>query len=1175
MLRLHESTNAQLQFLLGSRDYAQQYALLKKALGADIDFFAEPNKYGDTTRWSLENDQVLVNREIRSFSELSDEDKDTIADYIEDKKAAIAPLLAQHPVFEKDYEQLFLVPDESSIKVVRTEMGLQAVLTEWACQSSETTSTIDPVGYTIQRPRKTTALVLIEVFYTDGTPATDKPFFIDYLGRSTQEKTTPEGNYNRGRCKIDSTFTVYEQSETTDQQLHPQTFTVHPEGEYKVYFPFITSGKIKVIDQQDQPVPEVVFNLDLGDAPFSETSNHQGMINLVQIESGKTLQVKEQAYPENQQAYNIQKQGNDFLFKIHRPIKVDKTVKVINQHEEIQIGHPITLRQNDEAQHYTTNESGIVVLESLEVDKTVKIIDQKNPANFIAPLVTEETEEYILKITTPEKRLVTVLLLGYKKEPLPNIPIDFTYQALAQQGAPTTLTTSNGAQPEEQGKCTLPYEDFEDKEKVKALIHLPKTNRKKEVKKDKNGKPKEKLIQKKFTFKAEQQAYTIRLRRRPWWLLLLLLLPLLLLIQCEKEVYVKVLEAGTQTPIAKAQTSFTYQKAALFDFNSGRFFTNDTIPASQKTDTNGVAGYYKLKYTIYSYLFKSASKALVLAYGQNCYGSDTLQPRYHGLQNKDTLVLQLAPAMIPLDFKAVDAEDLEPLPGTKVEIIAEFNGKIYRDTSLTEADGRVIFSRIPRCGQIKRIFASKQDYHPDSLLNRTVDNLLAGTLDSTRRLKLRPMKERIKFEVTNCETKEPIPNAQVNIDFIIRGKKKRINESTNTNGIGKGHYDSAYVNAEFVLEAAKRYYQICGDGRSRAKGIVKNFKDKVIKVCLCPQKLPLELSNCDESNGKRLSGVKNVVIVKRNGRVIRTDTLMSNGNGKFLLSDLRQDDLVTVISYYPPYYKENRTKIKDVKVKDLLEGSPDSRQICLESNRKTLGFTNCDASNNQGLPGVKNIITIKRDGKVIKVDTIVGSIGGRFLLKDVLPEDEVTIIATYPPDYKENNTTVKDQKVKDLLAQGGSVRICLEPDKEPKEPQVNCRAFFTGGLAGGNIEEAGISQIFNIDDASEYVGKGDYPNNKTAFPKAVARSFDGIAIDKNTRVIIYSQPNFQGEILLDKTGPAVINNVIWKNDSRYNKVMNQTFPPALQAIFPPSVREWSSSDMHKWSYGSVKIICKK
>ncbi len=1176
MLRLHESSNEQLQFLLGTKNYSQQYVLLKQALGADIDFFANPVKYDDTTRWSLENDQSLTQRDVLSFSDLTDEEKDSIADYIEDKKAAISARLAEHPEFAQDYEQLFLVPDESSIKIVRTQTGLQAILTEWACQSAETTSTIDPVGYTIKRPRKTTAQVLIEAFYTDGAPVSDKSFYIDYLGRSTREQTTSEGTYNRGRCKIDSTFTVYEQNDANQKPLHAQTFTVRPEGTYQVYFPFITSGQIKVVDQQDQPVPGFVLQLDWNDSPFQETSNDEGIIDLAELESGKNLQAQAQDHPANQQTYRIQQQGNDFVFQIHRPVKVGKTVKVVNQHEEIQVDYPITLTQNNpeapnETQNYTTNEAGIVALEDLEVGQTIKIIDQKNPENFITPVVAEGAEEYLLKINIPEKKEVTVLLLGYKNEPLPNIPIDFSYKA---QATPKTLTTSNGAQPEDQGKCILPYETFEDKEKVKATIHLPVTNRKKEVKKDKNGQPKEKLIKKKFTFKAEQQAYTIRLRRRPWWLLLLLLLPLLLLIQCEKEVYVKVLDAGTQTPIVKAQTSFTYKKAALFDFSSGRFFTNDSVAAAQKTDTNGVAGYYKLKYTLYSYLFKSASKAYVMAYGQNCYVGDTLMPRYHGLSNKDTLVLKLAPAMVPLDFRAVDDEDLEPLPGTRVEVIAEFNGKVYKDTSLTEADGRVVFTRIPRCGKIKRVFASKQDYHPDSLLNRTVDDLLADAIDSTRRLRLRPMKERIKFEVTDCETKQPIPNAQVNIDFFIKGKKKRINESTNTNGIGKGHYDSAYVNAEFALEAVKKYYETCADGRSQARGIVKNFKDKIIKVCLCPKKLSLELGNCDASNGKGLSGVKNVVIVKRNGKVIRTDTLMSNGNGKFLFGDLRPDDLVTVIAYYPPYYKENRTKIKDVKVKDLLEGSPDGRQICLESNRKTLGIINCDASNGRGLPGAKNIVTIKRDGKVIRVDTIVGGAGGRFLLRDVLPDDEVTIIATYPPDYKDNTTTVKDKKVKDLLAQGSSIRVCLDSKrKDPEGPRIGCRAFFTGLLVGGYFKDQYVSKIYQVDRYSEYVGEGDYPSNNSAFPRAVAATFDGIAIGKGTRVIIYSLPNFQGKILLDKTGPAIINNV--RRRLAYPGILNETYPPDLQSLFPPSVREWSKSDMFTWINGSVKVICKK
>jgi hypothetical protein len=145
--------------------------------------------------------------------------------------------------------------------------------------------------------------------------------------------------------------------------------------------------------------------------------------------------------------------------------------------------------------------------------------------------------------------------------------------------------------------------------------------------------------------------------------------------------------------------------------------------------------------------------------------------------------------------------------------------------------------------------------------------------------------------------------------------------------------------------------------------------------------------------------------------------------------------------------------------------------------------------------------------------------------------------------------------------------------KEKYVPRPNCRVHFSGLLMGGQAVELNISKIYKKDNCSEYVGEGEYPSNERAFPNAVATTFDGIAIDSGTRLIIYSGKNYRGNVLLDVTGPKIINNMIWKNDSRYNHCNTDRFPRDLEANYPRSVRIWSSGNMHDWSYGSCKIIC--
>ena len=142
-----------------------------------------------------------------------------------------------------------------------------------------------------------------------------------------------------------------------------------------------------------------------------------------------------------------------------------------------------------------------------------------------------------------------------------------------------------------------------------------------------------------------------------------------------------------------------------------------------------------------------------------------------------------------------------------------------------------------------------------------------------------------------------------------------------------------------------------------------------------------------------------------------------------------------------------------------------------------------------------------------------------------------------------------------------------------KQPTNNCRAHFSGLLMNDSFLESHNSLIFIADKYSEYVGEGNYPRAKLAFPRAHETTFDGIAIDKKTRIIIYKEENFKGEVLLDINGPAIINNVKWKGDSSLDDINNRTLKSELEERFPKNCRKFSKSDMHTWSNGSLKVIC--
>lgn len=109
------------------------------------------------------------------------------------------------------------------------------------------------------------------------------------------------------------------------------------------------------------------------------------------------------------------------------------------------------------------------------------------------------------------------------------------------------------------------------------------------------------------------------------------------------------------------------------------------------------------------------------------------------------------------------------------------------------------------------------------------------------------------------------------------------------------------------------------------------------------------------------------------------------------------------------------------------------------------------------------------------------------------------------------------------------------------------------------------SQAYTTDSYSNFIPQGKYPTINQYY-------MDGIAVPDSTRLIIYSEPNFKGKILLDIVGPAIISNSSKQNDPVSREIQSKEFKGALQRIFPHSVRSWSSSDMHAWAKGSMEII---
>lgn len=114
---------------------------------------------------------------------------------------------------------------------------------------------------------------------------------------------------------------------------------------------------------------------------------------------------------------------------------------------------------------------------------------------------------------------------------------------------------------------------------------------------------------------------------------------------------------------------------------------------------------------------------------------------------------------------------------------------------------------------------------------------------------------------------------------------------------------------------------------------------------------------------------------------------------------------------------------------------------------------------------------------------------------------------------------------------------------------------------------------------------GEYASTLSAVGNAVLFTMDSIAVAPGIRLVVFSQPNFTGDILLDVVGPFYICNWIWRADSRFSWALDAAVWHGLaDQIIPSSRRFWSDRvrvqgtesyglihDLHLWRGGSIRV----
>lgn len=740
------------------------------------------------------------------------------------------------------------------------------------------------------------------------------------------------------------------------------------------------------------------FTFEVNSFPKTFTTNKEGKFNLGLFPVGIGFDIYELIDGEQRSIHHfIVAPEQDYHVTFEAlAVQTEAQIIVQDQHGNLLPDYPLVVRNehHSEEQQQISNTNGLISIPPLTSGSVIQAYIPGNPSSLQQFVVNGNPAEntFYYKVVIKEPEWVKVMLVNHKNKPLPAVPIDFFLPGHSKKIKIT----------DEEGKVSLSKSYFQDQDKVRADVIL-------EVKGKKKGEEKkQKKIRKRFIYKNNQNEYVLKLRKFNW-LWLLLLLPLLLLVQCEKEVYVQVQDAASGELVDDAAVTLGYQHHYIF--SSGNWLDSDPVWMDEQTNTFGVSHFIPLKYSVYSTLFFFRTRALISG-TSICQATDTITPLYHTIWNKDTLVLQLHPRTNPIDFIVVDKEDQEPLPEAKVVVESEYLGQTYESEAISDLNGRVVFDDIPYCGLIKKIRGALAGFKPDSMLNKTVEEL-SDDLHTNRKLELDPINEPIEFFVVDCNTGQSIPGATVIVDLDYGNRKEHFSKKTNVNGVGKGIYEDAWIEAGLTLKASAppNYRDTIITFPSVKSFINQTAEERTI--CIQPVTSTIEFNNTDELSGQPIAGVENIVKIINGDQVI-IDTIYSNGEGNFLVG-VNPGDQVSIISDLPPDYERT---IDPIEVEDghWLKDRPDNeRNIPLKPKMEELLFRTIDAENHP-IPDTDLDITVELDGKDVSslIDLPTKSNqNGEFLLNVPL-NSKVSVVAE-KEDYGSNTSKIEDSSIRYLI----------------------------------------------------------------------------------------------------------------------------------------------------------------
>lgn len=316
----------------------------------------------------------------------------------------------------------------------------------------------------------------------------------------------------------------------------------------------------------------------------------------------------------------------------------------------------------------------------------------------------------------------------------------------------------------------------------------------------------------------------------------------------------------------------------------------------------------------------------------SCYGyADTTNVGIDvkaALWNTDSTNVRLTPLKDRFTYFVKNKFTNQPVPGAKVEVtLTSGNGKVLRGKTMTNVDGKGF-------GAYKDAFvlatvdikASKTGYKDGEIAEKNKVEVFMKLPEEKRTVFLEPEPHMEEFQNIDSVTGKPIAAVSNKIEVnSISGIRTTVKETSNRNGI---FYVKALTDDQINIDSKHVDYYF------KNTQIAKFSKGQ--KIYLQPKTTDLLFRTIDADINELLPDCNLSVHTTASG----VNTPVNSGNGEFKVENLLIYDDISIVASKPEF-STNSTKVRNAKVRDLMNALQERRDIPLK-----IELPPCNASAN-------------------------------------------------------------------------------------------------------------------------------------------------------------------------------------------------------------------------------------